>query len=182
MSKAHAIPAAILTATLGVSLVAGTAQAEPPASVSPTQATASGPLSAGALTEAFTAVAQSKAEADQAAAEAAAVANANSAASAVAAAAGNAAATLSASVTTSAAAAWAASAKAQSVVRCESGGNYAISTGNGYYGGWQFDRQSWLANGGGQYASYPHLATKEQQDQIAYNYYQKSGWRPWACA
>lgn len=79
-------------------------------------------------------------------------------------------------------ASWAASAKAQSVIRCESGGNYSINTGNGYYGAWQFNYSSWHANGGGAYAQYPHQATKAQQDQVAYNYYQKAGWRPWACA
>ena len=77
--------------------------------------------------------------------------------------------------------AWAASGKAQSVIQCESGGNYSINTGNGYYGAWQFDQSSWLANGGGQYASLPSQASASQQNQIAYNYYQNAGWRPWAC-
>ena len=82
---------------------------------------------------------------------------------------------------TSAAVQWASGAKPMSVKQCESGNNYSTNTGNGYYGAWQFDRSSWLANGGGQYAAYPHLATPAQQDQIAYNYYQKAGWGPWAC-
>ena len=34
------------------------------------------------------------------------------------------------------------------VARCESGGNWHINTGNGYYGGLQFDRQTWQAYGG----------------------------------
>jgi len=50
---------------------------------------------------------------------------------------------------------------------CESGGNWAINTGNGYYGGVQFDKQTWDANGGGQYAAYPNEATREQQIAIA---------------
>mgnify|MGYP002653011121 CR=1 FL=1 len=35
------------------------------------------------------------------------------------------------------------------VAACESGGNWSISTGNGYYGGLQFDNQTWLGSGGG---------------------------------
>jgi uncharacterized protein YabE (DUF348 family) len=53
------------------------------------------------------------------------------------------------------------------LAQCESGGNWAINTGNGYYGGVQFDKQTWDANGGGQYAAYPHEATREQQIAIA---------------
>lgn len=65
---------------------------------------------------------------------------------------------------------------------CESSGNYSINTGNGYYGAWQFDYPSWHWNGGGQFAEFPHQATKEQQDYVAWTYYQRSGWRPWECA
>ncbi len=82
---------------------------------------------------------------------------------------------------TSTAVQWASGSKQMSVKMCESGNDYSTNTGNGYYGAWQFDRSSWLANGGGQYAAYPHLASPAQQDQIAYNYYQKAGWGPWAC-
>jgi len=78
--------------------------------------------------------------------------------------------------------AWASGSKQQSVIQCESGGNYSTNTGNGYYGAWQFDRQSWLANGGGEYAALPHQASPSEQNQVAYNYYQQSGWSPWACA
>ncbi|MCB0915946.1 MAG: transglycosylase family protein [Actinobacteria bacterium] len=80
------------------------------------------------------------------------------------------------------AAAWASSAAAMSVKSCESGGNYSTNTGNGYYGAWQFDESSWLANGGGAYAPLPHLAPSWAQDQVAYNYYQSAGWGPWSCA
>jgi resuscitation-promoting factor RpfB len=78
-------------------------------------------------------------------------------------------------------ASWANSAKSNSVKQCESGGNYSINTGNGYYGAWQFDLPSWLANGGGAYAPRPDLAPAWAQDQVAYNYYQKAGWGPWGC-
>lgn len=53
------------------------------------------------------------------------------------------------------------------VAQCESTGNWHISTGNGFYGGLQFTRQTWLGFGGGQYASSAHLATREQQIAIA---------------
>ncbi|GAA5123900.1 resuscitation-promoting factor [Haloechinothrix salitolerans] len=50
---------------------------------------------------------------------------------------------------------------------CESSGNWSINTGNGYYGGLQFNKQTWDAYGGGQYAAYPHQASREQQIAIA---------------
>ncbi len=76
---------------------------------------------------------------------------------------------------------WAAQPKQRAVVMCESGGNYTINTGNGYYGAWQFDYPSWHENGGGVFADYPHQATKAQQDFVAWTYWRKAGWRPWAC-
>ena len=53
------------------------------------------------------------------------------------------------------------------VARCESSGNWAINTGNGYQGGLQFAPSTWLGYGGGQYASGAHLATRDQQIAIA---------------
>lgn len=53
------------------------------------------------------------------------------------------------------------------VAACESGGNWKISTGNGYHGGLQFSRSSWRAAGGSRYASMPHHATKAQQIAVA---------------
>ncbi len=78
--------------------------------------------------------------------------------------------------------AWADSSYSQAIKMCESSGNYSINTGNGYYGAWQFDYPSWHDNGGGQFAEFPHQATKEQQDYVAWSYYQRAGWRPWECA
>ena len=49
------------------------------------------------------------------------------------------------------------------IAACESGGNWGTSTGNGFYGGLQFTEGTWLANGGGQYASSANLATPAQQ-------------------
>ncbi len=54
-----------------------------------------------------------------------------------------------------------------SVARCESGGNWATNTGNGYYGGLQFDHGTWVANGGLQYAYNADGATREQQIAVA---------------
>src|SRR5919107_2910545 len=44
------------------------------------------------------------------------------------------------------------------LAQCESGGNWSINTGNGFYGGLQFSRGTWRAFGGGRYASSAHLA------------------------
>ena len=68
------------------------------------------------------------------------------------------------------------------IAQCESGGNWSINTGNGYYGGLQFDISSWMANGGGQYAPNASLATKAQQIAVANTYYAKAGLSPWGCA
>ncbi|MEU6194551.1 transglycosylase family protein [Streptomyces sp. NPDC047061] len=53
------------------------------------------------------------------------------------------------------------------VAQCESGGNWAINTGNGYYGGLQFSASTWAAYGGTQYAAQANQATKAQQITIA---------------
>lgn len=77
---------------------------------------------------------------------------------------------------------WAKTRKARSVVRCESGGNYRISTGNGYYGAWQFDRGTWRSNGGGKFGSTANKAPKWAQDYVAWKTWRARGWQPWACA
>ncbi|MGY1805483.1 transglycosylase family protein [Blastococcus sp. SYSU D00922] len=53
------------------------------------------------------------------------------------------------------------------VAQCESGGNWSINTGNGYYGGLQFSASTWTSFGGGEYAPRADLATREQQIAIA---------------
>jgi uncharacterized protein YabE (DUF348 family)/transposase len=50
---------------------------------------------------------------------------------------------------------------------CEAGGNWAINTGNGFYGGAQFDQNTWQRNGGLRYAPRADLATREEQIAIA---------------
>jgi resuscitation-promoting factor RpfA len=53
------------------------------------------------------------------------------------------------------------------IAACESGGNWAINTGNGYYGGLQFTQQTWAGAGGLAYAPRADLATPEQQIAVA---------------
>jgi len=53
------------------------------------------------------------------------------------------------------------------IAQCESGGNWHINTGNGFYGGLQFLTSTWLAYGGGRYASRADLATPQQQVAVA---------------
>jgi resuscitation-promoting factor RpfA len=53
------------------------------------------------------------------------------------------------------------------VAKCESGGNWKINTGNGFYGGVQFSASTWKAYGGKTYGSQAHLATKAEQIAIA---------------
>ena len=53
------------------------------------------------------------------------------------------------------------------IAECESGGNWSINTGNGYYGGLQFSKGTWQNYGGGEYAAYPHQASKAEQIAIA---------------
>jgi LysM repeat protein len=55
----------------------------------------------------------------------------------------------------------------ETVAQCESGGNWSINTGNGYYGGLQFSASTWAAYGGTQYASTADQASKAQQIEIA---------------
>ena len=50
------------------------------------------------------------------------------------------------------------------LAECESGGNWAINTGNGYYGGLQFSVGTWQAYGG---SGYPHQNSKAEQIRIA---------------
>ncbi|MCU1658565.1 MAG: transglycosylase, partial [Pseudonocardiales bacterium] len=65
------------------------------------------------------------------------------------------------------------------VAACESGGNWHINTGNGFYGGLQFDSGTWLSNGGGAYASRADLASREQQIAVANRLYAARGSSPW---
>jgi uncharacterized protein YabE (DUF348 family) len=57
--------------------------------------------------------------------------------------------------------------KWDSIAKCESGGDWSINSGNGYYGGIQFDKQTWNAFGGSQFAPRPDLASKQEQISVA---------------
>ncbi|WP_104137082.1 resuscitation-promoting factor [Arthrobacter sp. ZGTC131] len=67
------------------------------------------------------------------------------------------------------------------IAQCESTGNWSINNGNGYYGGLQFDIQTWIGAGGGAYAPNASLATKAQQIDIANRVYAERGLQPWGC-
>jgi LysM repeat protein len=66
-----------------------------------------------------------------------------------------------------ASAAQASSVNWDAVAQCESGGNWSISTGNGFYGGLQFTRGTWKAYGGTKYASTANKASRSEQIAIA---------------
>ena len=67
------------------------------------------------------------------------------------------------------------------IAQCESGGNWSINTGNGYYGGLQFAQGTWVSSGGLAYAPRADLATREQQIAVAEHLYATSGLGPWGC-
>jgi len=67
------------------------------------------------------------------------------------------------------------------IANCESTNNWSINTGNGYYGGLQFDISTWNSAGGSAYASRPDLASREEQIAVAENLYASRGTSPWAC-
>ncbi|WP_304523880.1 transglycosylase family protein [Actinokineospora sp. PR83] len=62
------------------------------------------------------------------------------------------------------------------IAQCESGGNWGISTGNGYYGGLQFSPSTWRANGGSGSA---HNASREEQIRVAENVLKTQGIGAW---
>jgi resuscitation-promoting factor RpfA len=65
------------------------------------------------------------------------------------------------------------------VAQCESTGNWAINTGNGYHGGLQFTDSTWAANGGTAYAAHAEDATRTQQIAVAENVLASQGWGAW---
>ena len=70
-----------------------------------------------------------------------------------------------------------------SVAQCESGGNWAINTGNGYSGGLQFLHSSWRGYGGTEFAPLAYQASREQQIIVAERILKDAGWRAWpACS
>ena len=65
------------------------------------------------------------------------------------------------------------------VAECESGGNWHINTGNGYYGGLQFTQGTWVNYGGGHYASRADLASRGEQITVAERVLSAQGWAAW---
>ncbi|MEU2447143.1 transglycosylase family protein [Streptomyces althioticus] len=65
------------------------------------------------------------------------------------------------------------------IARCESGGDWHINTGNGYYGGLQFSASTWRAFGGTAYAPTADRASKAQQIEIATKVQRAQGWNAW---
>ncbi len=64
--------------------------------------------------------------------------------------------------------------------QCESGGNYADDTGNGYYGAYQFALSTWQSLG---FSGYPNQAPPAVQDAAAQELQARSGWGQWpACS
>ncbi|MDR6415744.1 transglycosylase family protein [Pseudarthrobacter sulfonivorans] len=66
------------------------------------------------------------------------------------------------------------------LAQCESGGNWATNTGNGYSGGLQFSAGTWEAHGG---TGSPSGSTREQQIAVAEQVQASQGWGAWpSCA
>lgn len=65
------------------------------------------------------------------------------------------------------------------LAQCESGGDWHINTGNGFYGGLQFTRSTWNAFGGQEYAPTADKATREQQIEIGAKVAAGQGWSAW---
>ena len=66
------------------------------------------------------------------------------------------------------------------LAQCESGGNWNASTGNGYYGGIQFNATTWRSFGG---RGMPHQASKAEQIAVAERTLAAQGWNAWpACS
>ncbi|MEP9364169.1 transglycosylase family protein [Nocardioides sp. CN2-186] len=65
------------------------------------------------------------------------------------------------------------------IARCESGGNWHINTGNGYFGGLQISSGTWHGYGGGKFARIPSRASKAQQIRVAERIQNGQGWGAW---
>jgi nucleoid-associated protein YgaU len=65
------------------------------------------------------------------------------------------------------------------IAKCESGGNWQINTGNGYYGGLQFSAGTWRAYGGTAYAATADRASRSQQIAVATKVQRAQGWDAW---
>lgn len=69
--------------------------------------------------------------------------------------------------------------KWEDVAECESGGDWQANTGNGYYGGLQFDPDTWDSYGGDRYADQADDASKREQIIVAERVLDEQGWGAW---
>ncbi|CAN3979285.1 transglycosylase family protein [Kitasatospora purpeofusca] len=65
------------------------------------------------------------------------------------------------------------------VAACESSGDWHINTGNGYFGGLQFDKSTWEETGGLRYAPRADLASRDEQIAVANTLAEQRGLTPW---
>ena len=69
------------------------------------------------------------------------------------------------------------------VAMCESSGNWAMNSGNGYSGGLQFYQGTWVGHGGTEFAPYAYMASREAQIAVAERVLASQGWNAWpGCA
>jgi hypothetical protein len=87
--------------------------------------------------------------------------------------------TAAATVLTPAAASAATTVQWDRVAQCESGGNWHINTGNGYYGGLQFSQSTWDSYDVDHYAARADLASKNEQIDVANRVLASQGWGAW---
>jgi len=79
--------------------------------------------------------------------------------------------------------AWAQTSKTKAVIQCESSNNpKAVSRTGKYRGLYQMDSSFWASYGGLALAPRPDLATRAEQNYVAYRGYVGRGWSPWTCA
>lgn len=64
----------------------------------------------------------------------------------------------------------------EKLAQCESKGNWSINTGNGYFGGLQFNLSAWNGVGG---LGYPHEASRDEQIMRGKMLQERRGWGPW---
>ncbi|MEX2290047.1 MAG: transglycosylase family protein [Mycobacteriales bacterium] len=85
-----------------------------------------------------------------------------------------------AAVVASSASAGGTMAQFERLASCESGGRWDINTGNGYYGGLQFNLATWRGVG---MSGYPHQASRSTQIAAGQKLHSQRGWSPWpACS
>lgn len=78
---------------------------------------------------------------------------------------------------------WSQQPKTKAVIMCESTNRVkAVSATGKYRGLYQMDKDAWASYGGLELAARPDLATRQEQNYVAYRLYSSRGWQPWSCA